>query len=122
MRNLKHKSVAILAGLSSLVITSAAMAQAQADANANVGMTLPGAAPAAMAAAGSSDHDQVVGRLAVGYLGRRGMGVGTSAAGGTALQADAPVVGIRYWLDQGIGIDAGLGLLISGGGIEADTP
>ena len=125
MRNLKHQSVGMLAALATLVVSSAAMAQAQADAN--VGMTLPGAAPAATAAAGSSDHDQVVGRLAVGYLGRRSVGVGVGGVAGGAITGDAlqtlqaPVVGIRYWLDQMIGIDAGIGLLISGGGWEAEA-
>jgi hypothetical protein len=122
--NLKHKSVGILAGLGCLVASSVALAQAQADANANVGMTLPGAAPGgAAAAAGASDHDQVVGRLAVGYLGRRSMTVGAAPAGAPFTdELQAPVVGIRYWIDQMIGIDAGLGLLITSGSFEQDNP
>ena len=134
MRNLKHKCVGILAGASSLAVTSLAFAQAAAGGTAtagggaNVGMSLPGAAPAA-ATTGSSDHDQVVGRLAVGYLGRRSMQVGVpdvfgGAAGPAVGGADvaAPVVGIRYWIDETLGIDAGLGLLIAGGSAEVDTP
>jgi len=130
--NLKHKSVGILAGLGFLATSSVAFAQAQADANANaggnVGMSLPGAAPAATAAAGSSDHDQVVGRLAVGYLGRRTMAIGAAqiggmtGGGGPVLELQAPVVGIRYWIDEMIGIDAGLGLLITSGSWEQDIP
>ena len=122
--NLKHKSVGILAGLGCLAASSVALAQAQADANANVGMSLPGAAPAAAAAGGASDHDQVVGRIAVGYLGRRtaGIGAGTPPDFGPVLELQAPVVGIRYWIDQMIGIDAGLGLLVSSGSFEQDNP
>jgi hypothetical protein len=121
--NLKHKSVGVLAGLGCLVASSVAMAQAQAQADANVGMTLPGAAPAA-AAGGASDHDQVVGRLAVGYLGRRTITVGAAPTGGGLFAAplSAPVVGVRYWIDQMIGIDAGLGLLITSGSFEQDNP
>jgi hypothetical protein len=119
--NLKHKSVGILAGFGCLVASSVALAQAQADAN--VGMTLPGAAPPAAAAGGASDHDQVVGRLAVGYLGRRSLAIGAAAAGGgPALELQAPVVGIRYWIDQMIGIDAGLGLFVTSGTWEVDNP
>jgi hypothetical protein len=133
MSNLK-KCMGILAGLASFGVTSMAFAQVQADANAgantntNVGMTLPGAAPAATAT-GSSDHDQVVGRLAVGYLGRRSIAVGVGAADAPGLatfdpafEAEAPVVGIRYWIDSMLGIDAGLGILLSGGGWELDSP
>ncbi len=125
MSNLK-KCAGILAGLASLGVTSVAFAQVQADANANtnVGMTLPGAAPAA-AATGASDHDQVVGRLAVGYLGRRTIPVG--AGGSTAnfdsvLDVEAPVIGVRYWIDSMLGIDAGLGLSLNSGSWELDTP
>jgi hypothetical protein len=32
------------------------------------------------------------------------------------------VVGIRYWIDQMIGIDAGLGLLVTSGSFEQDNP
>jgi hypothetical protein len=34
----------------------------------------------------------------------------------------APVVGIRYWIDQMIGLDAGLGLLVTSGSFEQDNP
>ncbi len=119
--NLKHKSVGVLAGLGCLVASSVAMAQAQADAN--VGMTLPGAAPAAAAAGGASDHDQVVGRIAVGYLGRRSMVVGADPQGPPfTAELAAPVVGIRYLIDQMIGLDAGLGLLVTSGSFEQDNP
>jgi len=78
---------------------------ADASGNGGGGMTLPGAAPAA-AVAGDSEHDQMIGRVAIGYLGRRTVLFGTP--GGPA-PAEAPVVGIRYWVDEMLGIDAGLG-------------
>lgn len=87
-------------------------------------MALPGAAPQAAAVAGSSDHDSVVGRLAVGYLGRNRIPVG----GGVNVNAiDTPVIGVRYWLSDLLGIDAGLGFgLTSGsqtaGGQSNDLP
>ena len=89
MNDGKLKIVGCLAGLAGVLLTSSAFAQA-ADAPAattpapppqpvattttttstQVGMALPGSAPQAAAVAGASDHDAVVGRLAVGYLGR----------------------------------------------------
>lgn len=70
-------------------------------------------------ATGDSDHDQFVGSFAVGYLGASLVPIATNAtAGGTngvsQMNADggtvyAPVIGIRYWLNEGMGIDAGLG-------------
>jgi hypothetical protein len=115
---------------------AAAPAPASAEASAQVGggaqaggaMTLPGTAPAARAAAGDSDHDQVVGTLGIGYLGRRSMFVGSQgAAGGVGLEVNAPVIGVRYWIDEMIGIDVGLGMGINGSslnvaGVDQPTP
>jgi hypothetical protein len=89
----------------------------------NVGVSLPGAAPAT-ATAGGSDHDQMAGRLAVGYFGitEAGAGAAIGAAAPTfnsspySFTGAAPVVGVRYWLDSMIGIDVGIGLGILGGG------
>lgn len=150
MNNGKLRIVGYLAGLAGVLVTSSAFAQAAdaapaaaapapppqpapppaADASASssgsaqVGMALPGAAPQAAAVAGSSDHDSVVGRLAVGYLGRNAVPVGA----GVAVNAiPTPVIGVRYWLSDMLGIDAGLGFgLTSGsqtaGGMSNDTP
>jgi hypothetical protein len=114
MRNLLG-SVALLGGLT---ITTGALAQ-----DANVGMALPGSAPApATATAATTDHDQVVGRLAVGYLGRSTVGFGADAASQDYVDTvDAPIIGIRYWLDPSIGIDAGLGFFTTSGSGELDN-
>lgn len=73
-------------------------------------VTLPGATTDTTVVDGTSDHARVSGHFGIGYLGTRGLNF--PGAGGVA---DAPVVGVRYWLDQGMGIDAGLGLRFSGG-------
>lgn len=130
MNDGKLKIVGCLAGLAGVFLTSSALAQT-ADAPAattpapppqpvaattttttstQVGMALPGSTPQAAAVAGASDHDAVVGRLAVGYLGRNGIAVPT--AGGN-VDVSAPVIGIRYWLSEMLGIDAGIGFGIA---------
>ena len=95
-------------------------------------MTLPGAAaPPAQAAPGDSDHDQVVGSLGIGFLGRRSMLVGCANGGvcggipgapfGAGVQeVGAPVIGIRYWMDQTVGLDVGLGMAISGSSLTVN--
>jgi hypothetical protein len=130
MRNL-IKTAGILGAMTA---TTGAFAQdpppATAEGSANVGVALPGAAPA-VATAGGSDHDQMVGRLAVGYFGITEAGAGGpvgAAAPNLGFNASpyrvtgaAPVVGVRYWLDSMIGIDVGVGLGIVGGG-TSDNP
>jgi hypothetical protein len=81
----------------------------------------PMPAPAA-AVAGDSDHDAMVGRLAVGYLGRRTMSVGAASQAAFYATVDAPVVGVRFWMDPMVGLDAGLGFGIAGGGGEIEIP
>ncbi len=105
----------------------AAEASASTSGSAQAGMTLPGAAPQAAAVAGNSDHDAVVGRLAVGYLGRSGLTIASDATGGTQATIAAPVIGVRYWLSDMLGIDAGLGFATVGtsfevGGTDGDGP
>jgi hypothetical protein len=150
MNNGKLRIVGYLAGLAGVLVTSSALAQAAdaapaaaapaappepapaaADASAStsgsaqVGMALPGAAPQAAAVAGGSDHDAVVGRLAVGYLGRNGVTIAGAGINPTVIPT--PVIGVRYWLSDMLGIDAGVGFgLTSGsaeqGGMSADGP
>ncbi len=66
--------------------------------------------------AGNSDHMNVVGHLGIGYLGRRTMFIADPTSGtGAPTDVNAPVLGVRYWLDPMLGIDAGLGLSFTGG-------
>ena len=142
MNNGKLRIVGYLAGLAGVLVTSSALAQAAdaapaaaapapppepapaatADASAStsgsaqVGMALPGAAPQAAAVAGSSDHDAVVGRLAVGYLGRNGVTIAGAGIAPTVIPT--PVIGVRYWLSDMLGIDAGLGFGLTSGSQE----
>ena len=90
----------------------AAPAPASTPAPAQTGMTLPGNTPDA--AADATDHAGVVGHFGIGYLGRRSIAIDVTNAA-EAITKDAPVIGVRYWLDPMIGIDAGLGLLLSTG-------
>ena len=81
-------------------------------------------APEPAPAAAESDHDSVVGSFAVGYLGRRSLSIGSGVDPETgalsAEEVNAPVIGMRYWLNDMIGIDAGLGFLVSGGTAEVE--
>ncbi len=124
------RKTVIVAGLVAGLTTALGASAQQAGGQANVGMSLPGAAPAA-AAAGASDHDQMVGRLAVGYLGRATVGAGANPIGaaadpnnpeGYAVVGLAPIVGVRYWINGMLGLDVGLGLALIGGSIEETAP
>jgi hypothetical protein len=89
-------------------------------------MSLPGAAPAA-AAAGTSDHDRMVGRLAVGYFGVTSIGAGAEGSDDVGdpaylINGDAPVIGVRYWFTRTFGLDVGVGLGIFGGSESVDAP
>jgi hypothetical protein len=112
----EEASARVGVGATATTTTTTTVAPAPAPASsppapAQTGMALPGANPDP--AAGARDHDAYVGHLAIGYLGRRSIYL-SDAAGNFAEQA-APVIGVRYWLDPMIGIDAGLGLLLQGG-------
>jgi opacity protein-like surface antigen len=81
-------------------------------ARAQTGMTLPGATPEP--AAEATDHALVVRHFGIGYMGRRSINIDPNP-GGAPITVDAPIIGVRYWLDPMIGIDAGIGILFSGG-------
>lgn len=103
--------------------------------------TPPPAAPA-KGDDGRTDHSRFVGRFAVGYFGTAGVSVRTAdwnAGGcgisnnnmpavpcwpvlGNAQQVDAPVIGIRYWINERFGIDGGIGLGLYSGSVESYTP
>jgi hypothetical protein len=55
----------------------------------------------------------MVGRLAIGYMGYTRVGYGAMGNNETneaPSYAAAPIIGVRYWLDSMLGIDAGLGV------------
>lgn len=59
---------------------------------------------------GETDHSKVIGHFGIGYLGRQTMTIGQDRT-----PIAAPVIGVRYWLSDFLGIDAGLGINYSGG-------
>lgn len=121
----KRASAGIFAFGVAMGLTSLAAAQVQAQGQ--VGMGLPPAPAQAVQA--DDDHELVVGTVGIGYLGRTGMLLGDDPGGGgasaTPFAVDAPVIGIRYWVDEMLGIDAGLGFNMtsqsgSNGPVNAD--
>lgn len=67
----------------------------------------------------TSDHEKVVGHLGVGYLGLTSLPI---AAGGNGVpdrgSVSAPIIGVRYWLNEKLGLDLGVGLGVTGGSTE----
>ncbi|MFK7989079.1 MAG: hypothetical protein AB8I08_23880, partial [Sandaracinaceae bacterium] len=69
---------------------------------------------------GRDDHESVIGRVGVGYMGATSVPIGSN--GGGTLAADsvtAPAIGIRYWVGEMVGVDVGLGLGYVGGNADA---
>lgn len=118
-------------GEASATLGASASGNAAGETNASAGTAT--AAPASTPAAGAaaplateSDHDAMVGRLAIGYLGYTRIGYGAMANNETneataapGAPAVAPIIGVRYWLDPMLGIDAGLGLTTTFGTHDA---
>jgi hypothetical protein len=117
MKTTLKLGVAAMAAAGCLMITTYAAAQ---QAEGEVGMALPGAQPMhAGAAQGESDHDAMIGRIGVGYMGAYQVPL-AAPGGGSAQFLQAPAVGIRYWIDQMLGLDLGLGLYTDGGNTTND--
>ena len=82
-------------------------------------------ASVASAQAGGTDHDRAVkAPFGVGYFGMPGVAIGTATGTGTTVAlgsevVPAPVIGVRYWLNRGMGIDAGVGLGWQSGSSDA---
>jgi hypothetical protein len=65
------------------------------------------------------DHERVIKKFAVGYLGFTQIPLSNNTLGGAGFDTvQAPVIGARYWLMDRLGIDVGLGLGILGGGVS----
>ena len=71
----------------------------------------------------TSDHEKVVGHFGVGYLGLTNIPISPNGTGGlnpnAPAQVAAPVIGIRWWLGEKIGLDLGLGLGLTSSSTEA---
>jgi len=99
-----------------LLVPWTAFAQAPAEGtSATVAVsTAPAATPAQSPAKGddgTTDHDLVVKKLGVMFFGVSDMPIAEGApAGVTEGKISTPVVGVRYWLNEKFGIDAGLGI------------
>jgi hypothetical protein len=65
------------------------------------------------------DHDKVVRHFAVGYFGINNLPIGPGAVGTNFVPT--PIIGARYWLNRGIGIDVGLGFSTLSGSTENVT-
>jgi hypothetical protein len=97
------------------LLLTAAQASAQ-DATVGVGAStaVRPAAPAPVTVTnGGTDHDMWVGHVGFGWLGTKPVPVGNVATLAT------PTVGIRYWATPMVGIDVGLGLLMTSGSTTA---
>ena len=69
----------------------------------------------------TSDHEKVVGHFGVGYLGLTKIPIAQGTSAATPGAVNAPVIGVRYWLGEKLGLDLGVGLGITGGSTETVT-
>jgi hypothetical protein len=78
----------------------------------------PPQASAPPATEGIADHDRFVGHVGVTYFDIANLPMATQGGNGIAgpgQPVPAPVVGVRYWLQRGLGLDVGVGIGWSGG-------
>ncbi|MFI5300986.1 MAG: hypothetical protein ACHREM_23130 [Polyangiales bacterium] len=67
-------------------------------------------------ARGDTDHSAVVGHMGVGYFGTvSAFGAAAGATGSTVKAIDIPIIGMRYWLQDALGLDIGVGLTHTSG-------
>jgi hypothetical protein len=63
---------------------------------------------------GITDHEKVVGKFGVMYFGINDQPIGAGAANNVQRRnVPMPVIGMRYWLQERLGIDAGLGFMMT---------
>ncbi len=76
-------------------------------------------APSPAAAGLVGDHASMVGHWAVGYLGISSLPIGAGCCDTNGLPqlgtVSAPVLGVRYWFRDALGVDVGLGLGVQTG-------
>jgi hypothetical protein len=70
---------------------------------------------------GPTDHSRFVGDFAIGFLGFQTINIAGTPAGAAPIPVNAPVIGGRYWLDAGMGIDAGIGFAFGSASSESDN-
>ncbi len=63
-----------------------------------------------------SDHEKVVGHIGVGYLGFTTLPL--SGGNGIPTTVAAPIIGVRYWIAEKIGLDLGVGFGLTTGSTE----
>jgi hypothetical protein len=66
------------------------------------------------------DHQQVVGRLALGFMGSVETPIGSDISVGAGVTT--PAIGARIWFTELLGLDAGLGLGYEGGNVTNTGP
>ena len=106
------RRVVIVVGIAAAFVSTRAFAQE------------PAAAPAAPATVHDEtpDHDKFVGHFAVGYMGVNALPIGGGTPQNPTLATlNAPVIGVRYWLQQMVGLDLGLGFASSSGSTETSN-
>lgn len=69
---------------------------------------------------GPTDHSRFIGDFAIGFLGIQTINIADVPGTGTTA-VNAPVIGGRYWLDEGMGIDAGIGFAFGSGSSSSET-
>jgi len=76
--------------------------------------------PSPLVPARIKDHSKVVGSFGVGWFGLSNVPIGTGN-GAERGNIDTPVVGARYWYNEKIGIDAGLGFSIRSASSQVES-
>lgn len=78
-----------------------------------------------------SDHDMWTGHMGISWFGVSDIPLATGSPAGDAddpvlvpgapTSVSTPAIGMRYWLNSRMGLDAGLGFMVSGGSIRTTT-